>query len=223
MRAPEVILERSLLVHRCMSVHVIGRVLGESDGSNERDDGVREAVGTVLVSEPRIGRALLEATRVTCKERGAALSAAACLGCDRLVNYRPSPDRKRVTIRCRWSADDHVHSLMRKAGSQVVVPRDSTLGEATALAQEYQQRHLLVVDDGMLVGMVDLAQVDITQRSARITDVMTRRMWITFPHASLSDARRIMMDSGCEALPVIRGTSLCGVLLWDDLAEVGLA
>ena len=208
-----------------MTLHVIGRVVGQSSGSDERSEGVREAVGTVVCPTAVFdgGRVLLEATRVSCRQSGAVQSAARCITCDRFVNYCPSSDRSHVTIRCRWNAEDRVESLMRKADSLLVVPRDSTLDEVIPLAHSYDQRHVLVVEDGMLVGIVDVGDADFEDRPGTVSQVMSRRMWVTFPDSTLSDARRIMLDNGCEALPVIDDTRLCGVLLWDDIIEVGLA
>jgi len=111
---------------------------------------------------------------------------------------------------------------MRPVDSVLVVPRDSTLGQALRLANEYEQRYVMVVDDGILVGLLDTASVDTRRRLDDVRAHMSRQLWVTFPDATLADARRIMLDNGVDVLPVIDGTRLRGTLLREDLVEVGL-
>lgn len=216
--------ERRLLCVIGMTVQVLGRVVAECGGSSEPAEGVREVVGSVMATPDvrLIGRALLDATRVSCRATNAVGSAGQCTACERFVNYRPSADRKHVTVRCSWTGRDQVRSLMRPVDSVLVVPRDSTLGQALRLANEYEQRYVMVVDDGILVGLLDTASVDTRRRLDDVRAHMSRQLWVTFPDATLADARRIMLDNGVDVLPVIDGTRLRGTLLREDLVEVGL-
>ncbi len=211
-----------------MTVHVLGRVVVESDASDEDAmEGVRETVGTVVglpltSTGPNAARALLGATRLTCRQSGATGSAGRCIDCQRFVNYRPSRDRQHVTIRCRWNGEDPVRLLMRPSAALVLAPRESTVGQVMDLAADYNLRYLLVVDNELLCGMVDLKYVDQTNRERPISRVMSRRMWITFPTSTLADAVRILRDSGVEALPVVEESRLVGMITREDLADVGL-
>lgn len=210
-----------------MTVHVLGRVVEETGSANEDREGVRETLGTV-VGEPLIqsglnaAQALLHATRVTCRKSATTGSASRCIDCERFVNYRPSRDGQYVTIRCRWDGSDPVRLLMHPISAVVTAPPDCTLGQAISLASDYNLRHLLVVDNELVCGIVDLLYVDQRNGERPITSVMSRRMWITFADATLGDAARIFEERGVDALPVVDNGRVLGLLTRDDLNDVGL-
>lgn len=210
-----------------MTVHVLGRVVAESGSAAEDREGVRETLGTV-VGEPLLhsgmnaARALLHATRITCRKTGATGSASRCIDCERFVNYRPSRDHQYVTIRCRWDGSDPVALLMRPIGAVVTAPPDCSVGEAVSLASDYNLRHLLVVDNELVCGIVDLKYIDQSNGERSITGVMSRRMWITFADATLADVARLFEESGVEVLPVVEDNRLVGLITRDDLKDVGL-
>jgi CBS domain-containing protein len=110
---------------------------------------------------------------------------------------------------------------MSPTSSLITVPVNATLGDACRLASEYDLHYLLVVDEGMLVGLSCLSDVVGYPMTDPITRHMSRRMWITFPESTLADAARIMSEHRLGCLPVVDDGQLAGLICRADLIEVG--
>jgi acetoin utilization protein AcuB len=105
--------------------------------------------------------------------------------------------------------------------------------EARALMQKEHIRHLLVVDEGRLQGIVTDRDIRLNMASpasslsvwelnhllARLTveTVMTRSVIAIDPARDAREAARIMIDHKIGALPVLEGERLVGIITETDL------
>ena len=119
--------------------------------------------------------------------------------------------------------------------SRIVISTPSTTPvlEARALMQKERIRHLLVVDDGRLEGIVTDRDIRLNMASpaislsvwelnhllARLTvdQVMTRSVIAIDPQRDAREAARIMVDHRIGALPVLEGPHLRGIVTETDL------
>lgn len=144
-----------------------------------------------------------------------------CLRCPRLVSWEQGPSPREVTVRCRWSAADPVAARMTGLGALVWVRSDVRCVEADRAAAREGVHRLLVVDRGLLVGIVCRHDLE-SALSDRVADHMRRDVYIIDAEATLGDAAAAMyaLDVGC--LPVTRGKALVGILTRGDLVRAGL-
>lgn len=117
----------------------------------------------------------------------------------------------------------------------VTVRPDTSLWKAWELLQTYQIRHLPVVIQGRrLVGMITdrslrqlmpsaLAPPDEQDRfrswgaHVKVGDVMSRKIFPVTPQTSTHEALRIILDRRVGCTPVLRGSTLVGILTTRDL------
>jgi acetoin utilization protein AcuB len=115
----------------------------------------------------------------------------------------------------------------------VSVPGRTPVAEGRALLQKERIRHLLVVDEGRLMGIVtdrdirlnlpspatSLSIWEINHLLARLTvgEVMTKGVIVIDPGRDAREAARIMLDHKIGALPVLDGDSLVGIITETDL------
>jgi len=207
-----------------MAILVCGRAVASSDAGDQKFEGVREAEG-IVVGVPPVGpgtsRALLLATQVPCRARGDICSAERCLSCHRFVNFTPSRDRRQVMVRCFWSGSDLVGDLMTQAENVLSVPIDATAGEARRLIADYDPEYLLVVERGVLVGVVRRTLLEWADTEQSVSSVTERRVWVTSPTSSLDDLVEMIADRGADCVLVVEETRLVGMVTRGDLREVG--
>jgi acetoin utilization protein AcuB len=119
--------------------------------------------------------------------------------------------------------------------SRIVIstPGTTPVLEARALMQKERIRHLLVVDDGRLQGIVTDRDIRLNMASpatslsvwelnhllARLTvdQVMTRSVIVIDPDRDAREAARLMLDHKIGALPVLEGEHLLGIITESDL------
>lgn len=106
---------------------------------------------------------------------------------------------------------------------------------AWKLIQERRIRHLPVVDEGRLVGIVtdrDLRRVLPSPATSleihelhylldkiTVSEVMTRDVITTTPFTAIPDAARTLLRNRIGALPVVEGGVLVGILSQTDVLE----
>ena len=121
----------------------------------------------------------------------------------------------------------------------ISVPGTTPVLEARALMLKEGIRHLLVVDDGRLQGIVtdrdirlnlpspatSLSVWEINHLLARLTvaSVMTRAVIVINPERDAREAARIMVDHKIGALPVLDGEHLLGIITETDLLRAFVA
>jgi len=86
-------------------------------------------------------------------------------------------------------------------------------------------RHLPVVDEGHLVGM--LAQGEVRAHagflnSTRVNAAMTADPTVISASATIEDAARVMLERGVRALPVVEGQRLIGIVTTTDILRAFL-
>lgn len=117
------------------------------------------------------------------------------------------------------------------ARAVVTLTPESTAGEALALCRERRIRHLPVVEDGRLVGIVsdrDLRSATPAlgdpERAAalgeiRVGDVMAREVVTAAPDDPIDAAANTMRERGINCLPILDGDDLVGIVTSSDVME----
>jgi acetoin utilization protein AcuB len=123
----------------------------------------------------------------------------------------------------------------RMTANVLTVTPATTLGEALRITREQGIRHLPVVDNGKLVGLLsdrdlrlaappawasdtDYAQLRATFVEKKISDVMTAHTIISTTEITpIEDAARLMYEHRIGCLPVMRGNDLVGILTETDV------
>jgi acetoin utilization protein AcuB len=120
-----------------------------------------------------------------------------------------------------------------------MTPSPVTVSPATSVAKArdvmlYRRiRHLPIVDDGRLVGIVTDRDIRTVQPSPatsfsvgeirflfdklKVSEVMTRSVVTVDPEEPLAEAVRLLLDNKFGALPVVEGQALVGILTELDL------
>jgi len=118
----------------------------------------------------------------------------------------------------------------------ITVRPDTSLRKAFELLQAHQIRHLPVVQGKRLVGIItdrDLRQQfpsslaaseeleRFRDRSTRVKvgEVMTRRVFSVTPDTRTHRAARLMVEHRIGCLPVLRGSTLVGIITTVDLLQ----
>ena len=120
-------------------------------------------------------------------------------------------------------------SMRMTANPEVVRPSDSLLVVKRMFEQQRFHHHIPVVDGGELVGIISLYDFIIAMRGASLDDtepvytnrtageIMSRDVITCEPHTPLPDAVRIMLDHTINALPVVKGRTLEGIITSRDV------
>jgi acetoin utilization protein AcuB len=103
----------------------------------------------------------------------------------------------------------------------VTVSPDTTLPGARRLLDEHRIRHLPVLVNGRLVGMVsdrDLrSAAGMNGRRTAVGGIMTPMPVTVTSDTRVEDAARILLDRKIGGLPVVDGQALTGIVTADDL------
>lgn len=118
----------------------------------------------------------------------------------------------------------------------ITIEPKTTLPQATRLAAERRVRHLPVVQDGDLVGIVsdrDLKQAMASPATSleahelnyllnrlTVAEIMTRAVVTIGPNSPIEEAARLMVQDKISALPVTEGGRLIGIVTETDLLEL---
>ena len=123
----------------------------------------------------------------------------------------------------------------RMTANVFTVTPDTVLGDALQLVREHNIRHLPVVENGELVGLVsdrdlrlaappalasdvDYKALRSTFEEKKVSDVMTAHEIIgTTEITPIEDAARLMYEHRIGCLPVMRGSELVGILTETDV------
>jgi CBS domain-containing protein len=114
-----------------------------------------------------------------------------------------------------------VRECLRKA--PVTVPPECTLEEAAGLMGSHEVGCLLVVSSGELLGIV--TDRDIVIRAVgtgqslhtHVSSVMSETPTVIQGSADISEAFKLLRDTGVRRLPVLEDGDIAGILTVDDL------
>jgi acetoin utilization protein AcuB len=116
----------------------------------------------------------------------------------------------------------------------ITIPPTASVEDALHIMQEKNVQHLPILDfDGKLLGMVsdrDLLLVSPSPTAAltihemlfalsnlKVSEIMPEGMLTVGPQAPLEEAARTMIDNKLDALPVLDGGRLVGIITEDDI------
>ena len=116
----------------------------------------------------------------------------------------------------------------------VLVRTSDSVWTALKLLGERQIRHLPVVEDGRLVGIVTDRDIRLVFPSAVTADnkeqdpfdalekisvgqIMTKRVFTVTPETSIADAARVLLERRIGGLPVVQGDLLVGIITKTDI------
>ncbi len=106
----------------------------------------------------------------------------------------------------------------------VTVTAHTQVNEAARLLVDLGISALPVVDaKGVLVGIVSKADLMPPAEGSvpkTVADVMTKEVHTVGANSEVSKAARIMLESGLERLPVLRGRRVVGIVSRGDLVKV---
>ncbi|WP_242396025.1 CBS domain-containing protein [Anaeromyxobacter oryzisoli] len=106
--------------------------------------------------------------------------------------------------------------------SPVIIGPEAELTEAAALLAATQAAHLLVVDEGNLVGILCRCDVRDTTPDERVADRMAVPVMTVRPDATLEEAALTMQDCGVGCVPVALGGLVLGTISAEELERAGL-
>ncbi len=116
--------------------------------------------------------------------------------------------------------------LVSEAMTTAVVPigPDEPVEEALRLAEERATHHLLVLDEGTLVGILSRRDLEQAEPGSRVSDCMSVPVITVRPDALLASAAVTMADFEVSCLPVVIGGLILGLLSEEgDPGRGGLA
>ncbi len=115
----------------------------------------------------------------------------------------------------------------------ITLDADQTLREAIALFQKHHIRHVPVLKDGKLAGILtdrdvkratpsplagdSIEEFNRVVDSSRVGQLMTRNPYCVTPATPLRDAVKILHDRKNGALPVVEGDRLVGLITTTDM------
>jgi predicted transcriptional regulator len=143
-----------------------------------------------------------------------------CLLCRRYRGWNEPHGQLRV--HCEWTDEDPVSARMTLGNALVTVAPDDGVAAADELARRHEIRHLPVVEEGRLLGIVCRCDLVPPSPLGRVGDRMTRDVFVVPPAARLGEALGAMASLRIGCLPVVADGMLLGILTRGDLRRVGV-
>ena len=124
---------------------------------------------------------------------------------------------------------DAVSSVLRRKSSDrtvLSIGPDASVYDAIAMMAENSIGALLVVSDGLLVGIMserDYARKVVLQsrssKDTRVSDIMSTPVITVSPAHTVEECMRLMTDKRIRHLPVIDGAAIIGIVSIGDLVR----
>ena len=124
---------------------------------------------------------------------------------------------------------DAVSSVLRRKGSDrkvLAISPDASVYEAIAMMADNSIGALLVVSNGVLVGILserDYARKVVLQsrssKDTRVSDIMSNPVVAVSPGHTVEECMRLMTDKRIRHLPVVDGSAIVGIVSIGDLVR----
>jgi len=101
----------------------------------------------------------------------------------------------------------------------VTIAPETTCDEARRLMEQHRIRHLPVVADGRLIGILSDRDVRSAASGATTGRVMTPDPVTVTPEMRVEHAARVMLEGRFGSLPIVEGGALVGIVTYSDLLE----
>lgn len=203
-----------------MSVRIVG--MGEDADLWVRPLGFEGISDTVGVVPPGLaeGDERLPCARVRCHQHGPERSGRDCLVCDGFRGWSDAGPSA-IAVHCVWSGHDLVAQRMTPVEDMLTVDYDTACGEADERARAAAVHHVVVVREGILVGVTCLCRLDRAHRWRPIGDVVESEVFALDVCATLGEAVAAMSTLGVGCLPVVDHGVVAGVITRGDLRRLG--
>jgi CBS domain-containing protein len=162
----------------------------------------------------------LAVARVCCHKRGAGRSGRDCLACDAFRGWADA-GLAEIRVRCVWSSRDAAAACMTPAAELVTVAPEVPCAAADALARDADVRHIVVLRDGVLVGVVCRCRLYDARDDAPIGHLIDGTVFALDVDATLGEAAGAMAALGIGCLPLVDGDRVVGVITRGDLRRLG--
>ena len=133
------------------------------------------------------------------------------------------------------TGDDEMTVGERMIKQVVTLAEGTTLRDALIVFQKHHIRHVPVVKEGVLIGMLtdrdlkratpspfagaDRETFERVVDSIRVGQIMTRNPFTVTPSTPLRDAVKVLHDRKYGALPVVEGDRLVGIVTATDMLQ----
>ncbi|MGL4917636.1 MAG: CBS domain-containing protein [Aeromonas allosaccharophila] len=130
----------------------------------------------------------------------------------------------------------HIRDIMTTRVATVSM--DDRLSVIKDIFEQAHFRHLLVLEEGELVGVIsdrDLFRAispyldseaemnrDTETLTKRAHQIMSRQLITIASHLTVRDGVKLMLEKGVSCLPVLENGALVGVISWKDFLKVAL-
>lgn len=120
----------------------------------------------------------------------------------------------------------------------VTVLMDTTIESITEVFHQAHFHHVLVMDNGMLMGVISdrdiLRQIspfigtfseqerDLGTLKKHAHQIMSRNPISISPSHSLQEAAKLILDHEISCLPVLDGEDVVGIITWKDILRAGI-
>lgn len=179
---------------------------------------LREIVAVVDPATPADARTRprFASAHLHCQRGGPARVGEDCLGCDRIVSVLPSRGLRTITVRCLWTDTDAVAGMMTLPERIPRVDRASSLAGAAEVARRDGVHHLLVTDQGEVVGTT--CECALAGEEAPVGARMIPHVWTIPGSATLGQVVAAMTDLEVGLLVVADHDVVLGTVTAQDLA-----
>ena len=130
----------------------------------------------------------------------------------------------------------HIRDIMTTRVATVSM--DDRLSVIKDIFEQAHFRHLLVLEEGELVGVIsdrDLFRAispyldseaemnrDTETLTKRAHQIMSRQLITIASHLTVRDGVKLMLEKGVSCLPVLENGTLVGIISWKDFLKVAL-
>ncbi len=99
----------------------------------------------------------------------------------------------------------------------VSIPSTTPIGIARTRMRDACIRHLIIIDDDHLVGILSDRDLNRTLFAGSVANAMTSQVFTITPETTIHDAARLMRDHRINCLPVVDGKRLVGIITTSDM------